>query len=91
MKKMAERYYSPTPKKWRKIGDSILYGLGFIGTAGLVSYDQIQELFPPAQLKALIISFFVLGFAGKFITNFFKDDENEAGPGDSQRAEMPKP
>lgn len=74
LKKIENRYYSPTPVKWRKIGDSILYGCGVIGSAGLFGFDNLKEFFSPKELKIIIGAFLIFGFLGKFITNFFKDE-----------------
>jgi hypothetical protein len=56
-------YYKPTPKKWRKIGDALL-GVSLVAI--------------PVELggyKWLSISLFVLGVVGKFLTNFFEEDD----------------
>ena len=58
-------YYKPTPRKWRKIGDALL-GVSLIAI--------------PSELSGytwLSISIFALGVVGKFLTNFFSEDENE--------------
>ena len=78
IKKTASRYYSPTPVKWRKIGDSILYGCGAIGASGLIGFDELKNIFSPKELKILIGVILILGFAGKFITNFFKDETKQS-------------
>jgi hypothetical protein len=58
-------YYKPTPKKWRKIGDALL-GVSLIAIpAELSGYPWIS------------ISVFFIGVIGKFLTNFFSDDENK--------------
>jgi len=57
-----KNYFSPTPKRFRVIGDSIAAASLFI--AGL-------NLDSP---KLMLISG-VCGAIGKFITNFFADDE----------------
>lgn len=76
---MIKNYYKPTPKKWRKIGDSILYGCGAVGATGLIGFDQLQAVFSQKELKVIIGAVLILGFAGKFITNFFKEDEKSDG------------
>jgi len=70
-----KNYYKPTPKKWRQIGDSILYGCGAIGAAGLFGFDNLKETFSATELKAIIGGTLILGFIGKFITNFFKEEK----------------
>jgi hypothetical protein len=76
-KKILSDYYKPTPVKWRKIGDSILYGCGVIGATGLIGFDELKDVFSPKELKILIGAVLILGFVGKFITNFFKEETNE--------------
>ena len=58
-----ENYNAPTPKKWRRLGDSLLS----VGTmiTGMAIYEDVKWL----AITALIIS-----VAGKFLTNFFKED-----------------
>jgi hypothetical protein len=76
VKKVVGRYYGKqTQKKWKKIGDSLLYGCGAIGATGLIGFDQLKEMITPVGLRIIIVAFLVLGFAGKFLSNFFKDDE----------------
>jgi hypothetical protein len=64
MKNLKEMYLSPTPKKWRKIGDALL-GVSTIVT----TYAIADEWSKYIQLSALI-----LGVVGKFLTNFFSED-----------------
>lgn len=75
MKMSLKNYWKPTPKKWRKIGDTILAVGTFITAGSLVAYDQMKEIFTPQEVKVIIASAFVLGVAGKFLTNFFKEEE----------------
>lgn len=64
-KPMLKKYYSPTPKKWRKLGDGIL---GF--TAAL----QVSLIAIEGVPKWIMIAVVVLGAGGKFLTNFFTED-----------------
>ncbi len=64
MKKLQELYSSPTPKKWRKLGDALLA----ISTM-ITTYAIADDWSKYAQLSALI-----LGVIGKFLTNFFTED-----------------
>lgn len=75
LKLCMKNYWKPTPKKWRKIGDSILAVGTFVTAGGLVAYDQMKEIFTPQEVKIIIASAFVLGVVGKFLTNFFKEEE----------------
>jgi len=62
--KMKENYYSPTPKKWRQLGDALL-AVALMGIpAELAGYKWVG------------LTLFGLGIIGKFLTNFFKDEEN---------------
>lgn len=64
MKKLTELYASPTPKKWRKLGDALLAVSTMITT-----YAIADDWSKYAQVGALI-----LGVFGKFLTNFFSED-----------------
>lgn len=71
-----KNYYLPTPKKWRKIGDSILAVGVFVTSGGLLAFDTLSQIFTPKELKVIIGIAFALGVLGKFLTNFFKEDGN---------------
>mgnify|MGYP000916276043 CR=1 FL=1 len=58
-----KNYYSPTPKKWRKLGDALLA----ISTS--VTGYTIYANEPTIAVISL-----VLGVVGKFLTNFFSED-----------------
>jgi hypothetical protein len=62
--KMLRNYYKPTPVKWRKLGDALL--AVSVTITGFAMYENIQWV----ALTALIT-----GVIGKFLTNFFKDDD----------------
>jgi len=68
-------FYKPTPKKWRKIGDALLASATVIAVGGVWQFDSLKEIFTSGEIKAMIISSIVLGVIGKFLTNFFKEDE----------------
>lgn len=61
---MMKKYGSPTPKKWRQLGDALL-GVSTMITTYAIAEDWAKW----AQLTALI-----LGVVGKFLTNFFTED-----------------
>jgi hypothetical protein len=63
MKKLHELYASPTPKKWRKLGDALLAMSTTI--TGFAIYEDA---------KWVAITALVLGTVGKFLTNFFSED-----------------
>ncbi len=54
------RYYRPTPIKWRKVGDALLAASTTITTFAI--YEQVEWL----AYVALIT-----GVVGKFLTNLF--------------------
>lgn len=76
--KLLKNYYSPTPKKWRKIGDALLACAGLIGGGGILAFDQLKELYTPHELKIFIGASLVVGIIGKFLTNFFTEDTTNA-------------
>lgn len=59
-------YAKPTPAKYRKLGDALLS----VSTAitGFAIYEEMKWL----AMVALI-----LGSAGKFLTNFFADEDGD--------------
>ena len=73
------KYWAPTPKKWRKIGDALLAAATVIAVGGIWQFDSLKEIFTAGEIKIMIVSSIVLGVAGKFLTNFFKDDTNNEG------------
>jgi uncharacterized PurR-regulated membrane protein YhhQ (DUF165 family) len=75
--KLKDKYWAPTPKKWRKIGDAILATGTFITAGALLEYDKMKEIFTPKEVKAIIVVAFVLGVVGKFLTNFFTTENHD--------------
>jgi hypothetical protein len=61
--KMKQDYYSPTPKKWRKLGDALL------GVSTTITGFAIYE-----NEKWIALTALALGVIGKFLTNFFGED-----------------
>lgn len=70
-------YWKPTPKKWRKWGDSLLAVASVLAIGGLWQFDNLKEIFTPQEIKVMIVSSILLGVIGKFLTNFFKEDSTE--------------
>ncbi len=68
-------YWKPTPKKWRRIGDSLLAVATLLSIGGLWQFDSLKDVFTPFELKVMIVSSILTGVIGKFLTNFFKEDE----------------
>lgn len=59
-----KNYYKPTPKRLRKLGDSLL---------------AVSMMAIPTALSGHVwlgSTVFALGVIGKFLTNFFAEDEN---------------
>lgn len=74
---LVKSYWSPTPKKWRKLGDALLAAATVIAIGGIWQYDTLKDIFTPSEIKIMIISSICLGVFGKFLTNFFKEDTKE--------------
>lgn len=75
---MMKHYWKPTPKKWRKLGDGLLAAAAIIAVGGVWQYDTLKEIFTTQEIKIMIVSSIVFGVVGKFLTNFFKDDDKES-------------
>lgn len=63
---MMSNYYKATPAKWRKIGDALLAVSTTI--TGFAIYEQT---------KWIALSALILGVLGKFLTNFFTEEQSE--------------
>lgn len=63
---MMSRYYAPTPKKWRKLGDALL------AVSTTITTYAIAE-----DMKVFAITALIIGSLGKFLTNFFSEDESK--------------
>ena len=62
--KLKTSYYSPTPAKWRKIGDACLMIALLVGqSAQLSAYPIVGTITT------------ILGIVGKFLTNFMTDEK----------------
>ena len=70
-----KQYWAPTPKKWRRIGDSLLAVATLVAMGGLFQFDALKEIFTVEQLRIMIGGSIAMGVIGKFLTNFFKDSE----------------
>ena len=42
---MTSNYWKPTPKKWRKIGDSLLAAATILSIGGLWQFDNLKDIF----------------------------------------------
>ena len=74
---MMKHYWKPTPKKWRKLGDGLLAAATIVAIGGVWQYDTLKEIFTTGEIKIMIVSSIILGVVGKFLTNFFKEDDKE--------------
>ena len=63
--KLKQRYLAPTPKKMRKLGDALLAVSTTITTYAIADNWE----------KWIQISALMMGVVGKFLTNFFTEDE----------------
>jgi hypothetical protein len=70
-------YWKPTPKRWRRIGDSMLAVASVLAIGGLWQFDNLKDIFTTVEIKGMIVVSIVLGVVGKFLTNFFKEDTSE--------------
>lgn len=75
---MMKHYWKPTPKKWRKLGDALLAVATVIAIGGIWQYDSLKEIFTTTELKIMIVSSIIFGVVGKFLTNFFKEDNSKS-------------
>lgn len=68
---MMKKYWEPVPKKYRKLGDSIL-----IFSVGI---QPLLTTLPLEDVTKVWLNFFVgfLGLVGKLTTNFFSEPESE--------------
>lgn len=60
---LKKKYYSPTPVKWKKLGDALL------GVSTTITGFAIYE-----ETKWIAITALVIGVAGKFLSNFFTEE-----------------
>jgi len=60
---LKNKFYAPTPAKWRKIGDALLGVSSLLGT-----YSVADD-----WGKGLTIAIILTGALGKFITNLFSE------------------
>ena len=69
-------YWKSTPKKWRKFGDGILAMGTFLAMGGVMGMENLKELYTTTQIRSFVTISMLLGVIGKFLTNFFKESEN---------------
>jgi len=76
-KKITSSYWKPTPKKWRKLGDTFLAVSSVLAIGGLWQFDNLKDIFTTFEIKSMIVSSIALGALGKFLTNFFKEETSK--------------
>ena len=57
-----DKYYAPTPAKWRKLGDALL------GVSTTITGYAIYE-----EVKWIALTALAIGVVGKFLSNFFAE------------------
>jgi hypothetical protein len=77
LKKITSSYWKPTPKKWRKLGDTFLAVSSVLAIGGLWQFDNLKDIFTTFEIKSMIVSSIALGALGKFLTNFFKEETSK--------------
>ena len=77
LKKITSSYWKPTPKKWRKLGDTFLEVSSVLAIGGLWQFDNLKDIFTAFEIKSMIVTSIALGALGKFLTNFFKEETPE--------------
>ena len=74
IKTLKQKYWAPTPKKWRKIGDTLLAVSSGLAVGGLWQFDNLKDIFTAFEIKSMIVTSITLGAIGKFLTNFFIEE-----------------
>lgn len=77
LSKLRRNYWKPTPKKWRKIGDTLLALASVLAIGGLWQFDNLKDIFTAFEIKVMIVVSIALGAIGKFLTNFFKEETKD--------------
>lgn len=68
MKKVSlKNYFSPTPKRFRVLGDSLASASVFISGYAIMN-----------DMKGIAIFVLASGWLGKFLTNFFTEEKSES-------------
>jgi hypothetical protein len=75
MRDFLKEYWKPTPKKWRRLGDSLLAVSTIIAIGGMWQFDYLKEIFTVKEIRFMISTSIIFGVVGKFLTNFFKNDD----------------
>lgn len=75
---MLTNYFKATPKKWRIIGDSLLAVSVFITENSLSALQSGQA--DASEVLWIARIAIGIGVLGKFLTNFFKEENNIPDP-----------
>lgn len=62
--KIMKNYWKPTPLKWRRLGDALL---------GISTFIASLTMYQDKPWVGVIV--LITGVIGKFLTNFFGEDE----------------
>jgi len=62
---LIKRYNSTTPAQWRKVGNAL------VAVSVMISGYTVYT-----DMKVVAIITLVIGIVGKFLTNFFVEDDN---------------
>lgn len=65
-------FYSPTPKKWRKIGDAVLWTL-----VGLQPIIVGADFIPDKTVKFVLFAMSIVGVIVKAATNLASEPDTE--------------
>jgi len=65
MMNLIKRYNSTTPAQWRKVGNAL------VAVSVMISGYTVYT-----DMKVVAIITLVIGIVGKFLTNFFVEDDN---------------
>lgn len=76
MSNLKKNYWAPTPKKWRKVGDALLAASTIASLGGMWQFENLKEIFTVDQIRWLILGPMILGVIGKFLTNFFTNNDD---------------
>lgn len=69
-------YFQPTPKLFRKIGDSFLAVGSTISATTLIASLNVEDVKVQKILTTVTIVTVILTAVGKFVSNFFKEDND---------------
>lgn len=78
MKELLKKYWAPTPKRLRQIGDGLLAAGALVAAGGMWGYDTLRNVFTPTEIRYIIAGATLISVVGKFLTNCFKEEDKKA-------------